>query len=76
MRVNELKNWKTGIRNTIDALKQIVSHIEEAKDLVKFENNELKTKMKNLQSENPFDFTEYIEMQKGENEVDLDFFSN
>ena len=34
LRLNELMSSQTGIRNTIDALKQKNSHIEEAKDLV------------------------------------------
>ena len=31
-------------------------------------------KNENLPIENPFDFTEFLEKQKEENEVDLDFF--
>ena len=73
LRANELMNSKTGIRNTRDAFKQIVSHIEEAKDQVKLETKQLK-KMKNLPRENPFDFTEYAELQKEENEIDLALF--
>ena len=30
--------------------------------------------MKNHRSENPFDFTDYLEMQEGENEFDNDLF--
>ena len=30
--------------------------------------------MENVRSENPFDFTDYLEMQKGENEIDLGLF--
>ena len=49
-------------------------HIEEAKDQVKLENKELKRKIKNLPSENPIDFTEYLEMQKEGTEIDLGLF--
>ena len=74
LRVDELKNLKTEIRNTIDPLKQRISHIEGANDQVKHEIEQLKRKIKNLPSQCPFDFTEYFEMQKEENEVDLGLF--
>ena len=41
LRVNELKSLKIEVRNIIDAVKQIISHIEEAKDLVNFKIKEL-----------------------------------
>ena len=34
----------------------------------------MKKKIKNLSSENLFDFTEYLEMQKDEIEIDFGFF--
>ena len=71
LRVNESMKSKTGIRNTIDAFKQILSHLEEAKDLVKQKIKELKNKIENLPSENSFDFTGYLEMQKEEIEINL-----
>ena len=74
MRVNDSKLLKTEIRNNIDALKQILSHIAEAKDLVKLKIEEFKRRIKNLPSENPFDFTEYVEMQDEESEIDLGLF--
>ena len=55
----------------MDALKQTISHIEEAKDLVKLKNKQLKRRIKNVRSENPFDFTKYVELQKQEKEIYL-----
>ena len=69
--MNELKNLKTEIRNNIDALKQLISHIEDIKDPVELKIRKLKRRIENLHSENPFDFTESLEMQK--EEIDIDF---
>ena len=66
LRVVELRNSKTEIKNSICASKQLISHIEKAKDLIKFKIKELKWKTENLSSENPFHSTEYLEMQKEE----------
>ena len=74
LRVIELKNSKTVIRNEIDALNQIITHIEEVKDEVKLKIKQLKKKIKNIPKENPFDFTDYLEMQKEDNEIDLGLF--
>ena len=46
LRVIELKNSKTVIRNEIDALNQIISQIEEVKDEVKVKIKQLKRKLK------------------------------
>ena len=40
MRINDFKNIKTEFRNNIDALKQVIRHIEEAKDLAKLKITE------------------------------------
>ena len=74
LRVVELKNIKNGIRNKIDALNQIIIHIEEVKELSKLRIKELRTKIKNLPKENPFGLTEYVEKQKEDDEVDLGLF--
>ena len=74
LRVDKLKILKTEIKNTLDALKQINSRIEEGKDQVIFEIKQLKRKIKNLPSQCPFDFTEYFEMHKEENEIELGVF--
>ena len=74
MRVIELKISKTDLRNKIDALKHLFSHIEEVKERVKIKIKELKKKFKNLPKENLFDFTEYIEGEQEENEIDLGLF--
>ena len=71
MGVDELENLKSCIRKIIEPLTQIISQIEEAKDLFKLKIEELKRRIKNLPSENPFDSTENLEMQKEENEIDL-----
>ena len=63
-RLNELIISKTDIRNKIDALKQIISHIEEIKDQVKLIIKELKKKIKNIPKENPFDFTGSLQKEK------------
>ena len=75
LRVNKLNKSKTDLKK-IEALKQIISHIEEVKEGVKLMIKQLKTKIKKLPVENPFDFTEYIEKQKEEeeNEIDLPLF--
>ena len=74
LRVIKLNISKTDLKNKIEALKQIISHIEEVKNEVKLKIKQLKKKIKNLPIENPFDFTEYVENQKEENEIDLGLF--
>ena len=74
LRINKLNISKTDLKNKIEALKQIISHIEEVKEGVKLKIKQLKKKIKNLPVENPFDFTEYVEKQKEENEIDLGLF--
>ena len=73
MRVDELGNLKTEIRNTVKASQQIISHIEEEKYQVRLEIKHFKRKIEILQSENPFNFTD-IEMQREENEIGLGSF--
>ena len=58
----------------MNALKQIISHIEELKDEVKLKNEETKKTIKNIPKENLFDFTEYGKKQKEDDEVDLGLF--
>ena len=74
LRVNKLNISKTDLKNKIEALKQIISHIEQAKEEVKLNIKHLKKKIKNIPKENPFDFTDYVEKQKEENEIDLGLF--
>ena len=74
LKINKLNISKTDLKNKIEALKQIISHIEEGKNRVKSRIKQLKKKIKNLPVENPFDFTEYLEKQKEENEIDLGLF--
>ena len=71
MRPTELKNLKTEFRNNLDAFNQIISPIEEAKDQNKLKNEEIKRRTEKFRSKNPLDFTEYLEMQKEGNEIDL-----
>ena len=73
LRVNKLNISKTDLKNKIEALK-LISHIEEGKNRVKSKIKQLKNKIKILPVENPFDFTEYVEDQKEENEIDLGLF--
>ena len=54
--INELNNSKTETEKKIDAIKQINSHIEEVKNLVKIKTKEIKKKKTNLPNENPFQF--------------------
>ena len=70
LRVSELKNSKTDLRNKIDALNQIISHIEEAKGEVKLKIKQLKNKIKKL----PFDFTDIVKKQNEDNEIDIGLF--
>ena len=74
LRVNKLNISKTDLKNKIEALKQIISHIEQAKEEVKLKIKQLKKKIKNLPIENPFDFTDYVIEQEEENEIDLGLF--
>ena len=74
LRVIELKNSKTDLRNKIDALNQIISHIEDAKYKIKLKIKQLKNKIKKLPKENPFDFTDIVKKQKEDNEIDIGLF--
>ena len=71
LRLIELKNSKTDLRNKIDALNQIITHVGDVKEEVKLEIKQLKNKIKNLPKENPFDFTDIV---KEDDEIDLGFF--
>ena len=73
-RFNELKSIKTDLKNKIEALNQIIWHIEGVKDGVKLKIKKLKKNIKKLPIENPFDFTEFFENQNEENEIDLALF--
>ena len=64
MRAKELENLKTEIRTKMGALKQTVSLKEEAKDLVKLKNKEMKRRIRNLPSENPFGLKDYVQNAK------------
>ena len=48
--------------------------MEKLKDEIKLKIKQLKNKIKNLPKENPFDFTDIVEKQKEENEIDLGLF--
>ena len=74
LRLLEIKNSKTDLRNEIDALNQIISHVENVKEEVNLKIKQLKNKIKNLPEENPFDFTEYIKKQEEENDIDIGLF--
>ena len=74
MTVNNLKNSKPDQKNKIEALRQITSHIQEVKDVVKLTIKQLKTKIKQIPKENPFDFTDYVKKQKEDDEIDLGLF--
>ena len=71
MRLIEIKNSKIDLKNEIDALNQIISHVEDVKEEVKLEIKQLKNKIKNLPKENPFDFTDIV---KEDDEIDLGLF--
>ena len=74
LRLIELKTSKTDLKNKIDMLNQIISRVEDMKEEVKLKIKQLKNKIKKLPKENPFDFTDIIEKQKEENEIDLGLF--
>ena len=76
MRLIKIKNSKVDLKNEIDALNQIISHIEDVKEEVKLKIKHLKNKIKNTPKENPFDSTEYVNKQKEESEIDLGLFQN
>ena len=74
LRLNEWNISKTDTKRKLDALKQKLSLIEEVKEQVELKIRELKKKIKNIPTENRFDFTEYVEKQKEDNEIDLGWF--
>ena len=74
MRLIELKNSKTDLKNKIDVLNQIFSHVEDVEEEVKLKIKQLKNKIKKHPKENPFEFTDIVEKQKEENEIDLGLF--
>ena len=74
MRLIEIKNSKLDHKNEINALNEIISHVEDVKEEVKLKIKQLKNKIKNIPKENPFDFTDIVEKQKVENEIDLGLF--
>ena len=74
LRPNDLNISKTEIRNKKDALKQKISPNEEVKEQIKLKIKELKKKIKNIPIENPFNFTDYVEKQKEDNDTDLGLF--
>ena len=65
---------KLDLKNEINALNQIISHIEDAKEEVELKIKQIKNRIKNLPKENPFDFTDSVEEQTEENEIDLGLF--
>ena len=65
---------KTDIRKKIEAFKQIILHVEEVKEQFKLKNIEIKKKIRNIPKEKPFDFTEYVQKPKEDNEIDLALF--
>ena len=74
LRIIKLNISKTDLKNKIEALKQIISHVEDAKGGVKLKIKELKKKIKNIPEQNPFDFTDIVQKQKEDNEIDLGLF--
>ena len=74
LKINKLKFSKIDIKNEIEALDQIILHMEKLKDGIKLKIKQLKNKIKNLPKENPFDLTDIVEKQKEENEIDLGLF--
>ena len=58
----------------MDAINQIISHIEEVKEKVKLIIKQSKNKIKKIPKVNPVEFTDCVEKQKEEIEVDLGLF--
>ena len=76
LKINKLKFSNTDLKNKIDAMTQIISHIEDAKDKIKPKIKQLKNKIKKLPKENPFDFTDIVKKQNKDNEIDLGLLLN
>ena len=74
LKINKLKLSKIDIKNEIEALDKIILHMEKLKDEVKLKIKQIKNKIINLPKENPFDFTDIVNKQKEENEIDLGLF--
>ena len=72
LRLIELKNSKIDLKNKIDSLNQILSHVEDVKEGVKVKIKQLKNKVKNLPKENPFDFLDIV--KEDDDEIDLGLF--
>ena len=60
----------------VERLKPTVLEEEELNKTIQLKIKEVRKKIKNLPKEKPFDFTDYAEKQKEENEMALSFFSN
>ena len=74
MRLIEIKNSKLDLKNEINLFNQLISHVEDVKEEAKLKIKQLKNKIKNIPKENPFDFTDIVNKQKEENEIDLGLF--
>ena len=74
MRLNDLKDLKKITVNNVERLKQTLLEMEELKKTTKLKMKQLKKFIQNLPKENPFDFTEYLEMQEEENEIYFGLF--
>ena len=64
LRLRDLKDSKKTTINNVERLKQTLLQTEELKKTIKLKIKELKKSFMNLPKENPFDFTEYLEMRK------------
>ena len=64
LKINKFKFSKTDLKNKIDAMTQIISHIEDAKEQVKLKIKQLKNKIEKLPKENPFDFSDIVKKQQ------------
>ena len=54
LRLIEINNSKIDLKNKIDALNQIISHVEDVKEEIKLKIKQLKNKIKNLPKKTPF----------------------
>ena len=70
-RINGLTDWKNITIHKVEKLQQTILENEEQKKTIKTEVKKIGKRIKNLPNENPLNFTEHLEKQREENEVDI-----
>ena len=75
LRLNDIKDRKNKSKNKVEILKHTMLEIEELNNIKQPKIKELRKTIKNLPTENRFDFTKFVGRQREEYEIDLGLFS-